>query len=267
MRVLFFGDIVGHVGLSAVSDVLASYKQKLQVDFVIANGENLSKGKGLVYRDYAELAELADAITLGNHYRSKEAIDGYIRYADKLIRPLNVLAYDKGKGSRVFECKGKKIRVTNVLAEAFMSEKVANPIRALDKVVHDGEEAIHIVDFHGESTSEKQIFGYMFDGLVSAVIGTHTHVQTADARILEKGSAYITDVGYCGAYDTVIGFDKDSVIEKIVYGAGKIAVPSSGRACVCCLLMDIDEESGATTYLRPYYFIDGEERAYGESHL
>jgi metallophosphoesterase (TIGR00282 family) len=267
MRVLFFGDIVGHVGLTAVSGVLASIKEKLHVDFVIANGENVSKGKGLLYKDYAELAQFADAITLGNHYHSKDAIDGYIKYADKLVRPLNLLHYEKGEGSRVFECKGVKIRVTNILAEAFMNEAVKKPIDTLDKLVSDCEEAIHIVDFHGESSSEKQIFGFMFDGLVSAVIGTHTHVQTADARILEKGTAYMTDVGYCGAYDTVIGFDKDSVIDKIVYDAGRIYVPTEAPTCVNCLLLDIDEKDGSVTYLRPYYFINGKERNYGESHL
>ncbi len=267
MRILFLGDLVGSIGISAASDFLPLIRQEKGVDFVIVNGENASRGKGLTHDDYERIASFADVITLGNHYRSKEAIDRYINYADKLIRPLNLLHYGKGEGSKVFECKGHKIRVTNILGAVFMTESVENPVSYFEGFLKNVKEGIHIVDFHGEATSEKQWFANYFDGLISASIGTHTHVPTADWRLLPKGTFLQCDAGYCGAYDAVLGFDVGSVIDRFVKDLGRIEVPESGRRVVYGTILDIDEESEKVVGYEPICYLDGKELDYGPSRL
>lgn len=245
MRILFFGDIVGKVGRNAIKKHLPNLVDKYQVDFVIANGENVTHGKGLIEKHYYELLDAGvDAITLGNHYLGKSYIVHYIDDADCLIRPLNITANFGGEGSRVFEVNGIKIRVTNILGVAFMKEDVIQPYLSLKELLKDieGEDSIHIVDYHAEATGEKMCFGYVFDGLVSAVLGTHTHVQTNDARILEHGTAFISDVGMCGAYNGVLGFEKNSVINKTIYGLdSRFDLKDDDQEIVSAVVMDIDE--------------------------
>ena len=253
--------------MSAASDFLPFIREEKGIDFVVVNGENVSSGKGLLHDDYAFLSRFADAITLGNHYHSKGKIDSFIAHAEKLVRPLNLKNYDKGCGSRVFVCKGLPIRVTNILGEAFMKEEVVKPIPLFESFLEDVDEPIHIVDYHGESTSEKQIFAYSFDGAVSAVIGTHTHVPTADARLLPKGTAFQADAGYCGAYDSIIGFDVDSTIDRIVYNLGRLAVPDSGRRVVYGTIIEIDEGSLTAKSIEAICYLDGKELPYGPRYL
>ena len=188
MRILFLGDIVGKIGRNAVKANLPSLIKKHQIDFVIANAENATHGKGLIEKHYEELLSSGvDAITLGNHYRGKYQIDAYIDDALNLVRPLNLLNDFGGEGTKLFDVNGVLVRVSNVLGASFMKEEVKSPYQSLNELLEDikDEDSIHIVDFHAEATGEKMCFGYVFDGRVSAVIGTHTHTQTNDAKILD----------------------------------------------------------------------------------
>lgn len=247
MRILFFGDIVGKVGRSAIKHYLSKLIDKYQIDFVIANGENVTHGKGLIEKHYNELLSYGvDAITLGNHYYSKNRIAEYIDDADCLIRPLNVEKNIGGLGSRVFEVNGVLIRVTNLLGVSFMKEEVIQPYLSLKELMEEtkDEDSIHIVDYHGEATGEKICFGYVFDGQVSAIVGTHTHVQTSDAHILENGTGYISDVGMCGAYNGVLGFERNSVINKTVFGnEARFELKDQDQELINAVVIDVDEVS------------------------
>ena len=248
MKILFLGDVVGKNGREALKKYLPKLRADYAPDFVIVNGENASHGKGLTYNHYIELSNLGvDAITLGNHYNSKKEIYKYIDNATKLVRPLNVKdEYLGGSGSVVFTKNGVDIRVTNLLGEAFMNMNVGvdDPYSRIILETLDKNPCIHIVDFHAESTSEKQILGYLLDGKVSAVIGTHTHVQTNDARILEKGTAFMADAGMCGAANGVIGFEKQSVIDKIVFGKSSLFnISEEDLSIISGVSLDIDEKT------------------------
>ncbi len=247
MKVLFLGDIVGKVGRRVVVNNLEKLVKKYQVDFVIANGENATHGKGLIEKHYYELLNAGiDCITLGNHYLSKDNLLTYIEDADALVRPLNISKRIGGEGSRLFEVHGVKIRVTNILGTAFMKEEVSSPYYSLKSLIDsiESEDSIHIVDYHAEATGEKMCFGYAFDGLVSAVLGTHTHVQTNDAKILKNGTAFISDVGMCGAANGVLGFEKNSVIRVTMFGEkDRFGFDENDQGMVNGVVIDIDELS------------------------
>lgn len=247
MKILFIGDIVGRIGRRILKDKLPFLVDKYQIDFVIANGENATHGKGLVKHHYDELINAGvDCITLGNHYNSKSEISRYIDRVDRLVRPANLLNIFPGEGSILFDVDGVSVRVTNILGTAFMNEPCTTPYLSLLDILNDEEPAtIHIVDYHGEATGEKQCFGYAFDGKVSAVLGTHTHVQTNDAHILENGTAYISDVGMTGYYGGVLGFEKQSVINKTMYSQpGKFQLVESGKGMINAVVIDVDEITG-----------------------
>lgn len=238
---------MGQVGRNAVKHNVEKLVKKYQVDFVIANGENTTHGKGLIEKHYNELIDAGvDCITLGNHYLSKDRINDYINEANNLVRPLNLLNNFGGVGSQTFLVNGITIRVTNVLGTAFMKEEVSSPYAALKELIdsNPNEDSIHIVDFHAEATGEKACFGYAFDGLVSAVIGTHTHVQTNDAKILPNGTAFITDAGMCGAANGVLGFEKSSVINKTLFGStNRFELDTNDTEMINAVILEIDEVS------------------------
>ncbi len=259
MKVLFIGDIVGKIGRRVIKDHLQTFVDKYHIDFVIANGENVTHGKGILRHHYLELVdEGIDAITLGNHYDSKNDIRKFIDTTDRLIRPLNLLHPYPGEGSIVYELDGVTIRVTNVLGSAFMSEEVNNPYYSLIELINNEEKAdIHIVDFHAEATGEKLCLAYALDGKVSAVLGTHTHVQTKDYKILEGGTAYISDVGMTGFADGALGFDKNTVVNKIVYGEqSRFDLPNEGRGLLSAVVLDIDELTGKCKEIFPIYYLE-----------
>ena len=269
MRILFFGDIVGQYGFDAVSDVLSKLVRGLSIDFVIANGENLSRGKGLTYRDYQRLINLGvDVITLGNHYQAKSEIRDYIGNVTSLLRPANIKGDFPGAGTFIFSFDGVEVQVTNIMGQAFIEEEVDNDIETMAEILNHHHSLIHIVDYHGESTSEKQVFASYFDGQVSAVIGTHTHVQTNDAKILPYGTAFMADAGFSGRVDSIIGFDTDSVINKIVLGQeGRFEIPYEGDKEVNCGYLEIDEETGLAKKIEPIRLINGKEVIYGPHNL
>ena len=260
MKILFLGDIVGKVGRRVVVNNLEKLVKKYQVDFVIANGENATHGKGLIEKHYYELLNAGvDCITLGNHYLSKDRILDFIEDADALVRPLNLSKRIGGEGSRLFSVNGINIRVTNVLGTAFMKEEVASPYYSLKSLIDtlQNEDSIHIVDYHAEATGEKMCFGYVFDGLVSAVLGTHTHVQTNDAKILENGTAFISDVGMCGAANGVLGFEKNSVIKVTMFGEkDRFGFDEQDQGLINGVVLTIDETTHKALEIVPIKFLE-----------
>ena len=257
MKVLFIGDVVGKVGRRMIKEKVPYFVSKYDIDFVIANGENATHGKGLMRNHYHELIDAGvDVITLGNHYDSKNDIRRYIDNADRLIRPVNLLHEYPGVGTEIYDLDGITVRVTNLLGSAFMDEQVNSPYLAMLNILAEEEPAtIHIVDFHAEATGEKQCLAYALDGKVSAVLGTHTHVQTNDAKILPNGTAFISDVGMCGYADGVLGDSKETVIPKILYGEkSRFAPPDEGRGLISAVVIDIDEQTGKSKSIFPIYY-------------
>ena len=217
MHILFVGDVVGSIGRAMLAKHLPLLKDKYQLDFIIVNGENASHGKGLIRKHYQELLDAgADVITLGNHYNAKGEIRDYIGDTISLIRPINLKKSYPGVGTSVYQQNQLSIRVTNVLGQAFMNEEVDNPFEAIDSILKTLKPTdLHIIDFHAEATGEKYAMGYAFDGKVTAVLGTHTHVQTNDARLLTQGTAYITDVGMTGPDHGILGVKKENIIKRL----------------------------------------------------
>lgn len=217
LNILFLGDLVGRPGRHGVARFLDSVREKY--DFVIANVENASHGFGLTEKNYNELSEMGiGAMTSGNHIWDKKEVFDYIHKADKLLRPLNYPEKTPGLGSRVFHISEKvSVGVINLQGTVFMSP-IAPPWEVLKEEVKkiQYKTPIILVDFHAEATAEKVSCGYIADRLgVSGVIGTHTHIQTADEKILDGGAAYITDAGFCGAYKSVIGMDIDESVKRL----------------------------------------------------
>ena len=242
-----------------VKEKLPYFVNKYEIDFVIANGENVTHGQGLIKKHYEELIDAGvDVITLGNHYNSKNEITKYLDRVDRLIRPINLRNAFPGEGSALFDLDGITVRVTNILGSAFINEEVNSPYLSMLELLEAEEPAtIHIVDFHGEATGEKQSFAYVFDGKVSAVLGTHTHVQTNDYQILEKGTAFISDVGMTGFKDGVLGFEKNSVIKKNMYGQmSKFEPPEEGKGIFSAVVVDIDDITGLAKQIFNIYYTE-----------
>ena len=242
-----------------VKHYLPQIVEKYGVNFVIANGENATHGKGLIRHHYEELLDSGvDVITLGNHYNSKNELERYIDYTDRLIRPLNLLRNFPGDGSALFDVDGITVRVTNVLGSAFMPEEVNAPYYAISELLKEEETAtIHIIDYHAEATGEKYSIAYAFDGRVSAVLGTHTHIQTNDAKILPNGTAFISDVGMSGFYDGILGFDAQSVVKKNCLGQmSKFEPPTEGRGVMDAVLMDFDDITGLCNSIKPIHMVE-----------
>ncbi len=217
VTILFLGDIVGRPGRELVRQVLPALKKEVQADIVIANAENATHGKGLSKSHFHQLLDAGiDVMTLGNHYAAQPEIKQYLPDTLALIRPENLMTPFPGVGTSVYQVKGKSLRVTNLLGQAFMHETVFNPFDRLQAILQTFTPTdLHFVDFHAEATGEKMAFAYAFDGKLTAIVGTHTHIQTADERILPLGTAYITDVGMCGPYQSVLGVKKEIIIQRL----------------------------------------------------
>lgn len=259
MKILFVGDIVGKSGRNIVINNLPALINKYNIDFVIANGENATHGKGIIENHYNSLLRAGvDVITLGNHYNSKSEINEFINGADYLIRPYNLINDFGGVGTAVYEVGDIRIRVTNLLGEAFMLEEVNNPFDALKEIIDNEEKTeIHIVDFHAEATGEKQALAWAFDGLVTAVIGTHTHVQTHDERVLKNGTGFMCDVGMCGPYNGILGAKREVVIGRL-WNKEKIRyeIESEKGSILSAVVLDIDENNGTTRSIKSIKLID-----------
>lgn len=246
MKILFVGDIVGSPGREAVRKILPLLNKEFNLDFVIANAENSAGGSGLTQKVTQELFDSgADVLTSGDHVWKKREIIQFIDNEPRLLRPLNYPPGSPGRGSGVFKTKkGIKVGVINVLGCVFM-EALDCPFRTIraeiDKL--SAEARIIIVDIHAEATSEKVAMGWYLDGIVSAIIGTHTHIPTADERIFPKGTAYITDCGMCGAADSVIGRKVEDVLIKFVTKIPTRFEVATGNVQLQGVVLDIDEES------------------------
>lgn len=243
MRILFLGDVVAKSGREAVIRNLKSLISEYEADFVIVNGENSAHGKGITEKIYNRLISAgADVITLGNHAFSKKEIVPAIDFCPSLVRPANLEPLDIGRTIVVKEVNGKKIAVVNILCAAFMCPVTEKPVDAMNRLLNKINADIIIADLHGESTGEKMIFAKYFSNTLTAVIGTHTHVQTADERIID-GCAFISDVGMCGAYDSVLGRDCDEMIASQTENRLTKYTPATGPAVVCGCLIETDDET------------------------
>ena len=259
MRFAFFGDVVGRSGREAVTDHLPGLRRQLDLDFVIINAENASAGFGLSENSARQLFDAgADCLTLGNHsWDQKEALT-YIVREPRLIRPLNYppLADAPGRGANLFETQsGKRILVMNALGLVHMAS-MDDPFGAVDKQLEAcplglGADAI-VVDMHAEATSEKMAMGHFCDGRATLVIGTHTHIPTADAQILPGGTAYQTDAGACADYDSVIGMDKEEPLRRFTTRISRDRYkPASGAATLCGVYVESDDRTGLALRIEP----------------
>ncbi len=220
LDILFIGDIVGQPGRDATRQALEQMRKDGFPDVVVANGENAAGGFGLTETIYTELLDFGvSVVTMGNHTWDKQEIMGFIGEADRLVRPLNYPEGTPGRGWTFYTAQGVSVAVINVMGRAFMPT-VDCPFRAVEKalVELDGEAPVVLVDVHAEASAEKMALAWHFDGRVSAVFGTHTHVQTADETILPGGTAYLTDAGMTGPRDSVIGMRRDLSIKKLLTG-------------------------------------------------
>lgn len=250
MRLLFLGDIVGRTGRNAVTEALPGIRESYKLDFVIINGENAAGGFGITESILNDLLDAgADCITLGNHAFDQKETLVYIERQDRLIRPLNFPKGTPGKGSAMVRAKnGADVLVINAMGRVFMTE-LDCPFRAVDNEItacklKSGADVIFI-DMHAEATSEKQSMAYFVDGRATAVVGTHTHAPTADHRILPAGTAYISDAGMCGDYNSVLGMDPDEPLNRFLTKIPRTRYePAMGPATICGLAIDVEDATG-----------------------
>jgi metallophosphoesterase (TIGR00282 family) len=259
MRFAFFGDVVGRAGRDGISDHLPALRRRLGLEFVIVNAENAAAGFGITENTARELFDAgADCLTLGNHsFDQKEALT-YIVREPRLIRPVNypLFADTPGRGSQMFETdSGKRILVINVLGRVHM-DSLDDPFASVDRELEAcplgaAVDAV-VVDMHAEATSEKMAMGHFCDGRASLVVGTHTHVPTADCQILTGGTAYQTDAGACADYDSVIGNQKEEPLRRFTTRiSGGRYKPAEGPATVCGVFVETNDATGLATRVEP----------------
>jgi len=260
MKILFLGDIVGNSGCQAVKNNLPNIIKNHNVDFVIANGENAAKeGVGITENITNELISSGvDVITTGNHVWDQKETYEFISKEKRLLRPLNMFNDLPGKGFEIYNSrKGFKIGVLNLIGNIFM-KKCNNVFETsrnfLKKNKLKNTYDFLIVDFHGEITSEKMALGHLFDGNATLVVGTHTHVPTNDARILKNGTAYLTDAGMCGDYNSVIGMDKQNSLNKFFNKSSIKHFPATGEASLCGVLVDTNKDTGLAKKVNSFIF-------------
>jgi metallophosphoesterase (TIGR00282 family) len=252
VRLLFVGDIFGKPGRRAVERFVPSLRDEHKIDFCIANGENAAAGKGLTPDLVKELTGYGiDVLTGGNHIWHQKDIIPFMGKDDRVLRPINFPPKVPGKGSGIYSVDSKtKIAVISAMGRIFMRE-LDNPFYVIEKEVLELKKKTPIifVDFHAEATSEKVAMGWFLDGTVSAVIGTHTHIPTADERILPEGTAYMTDCGMTGPFDSVIGVKKEVILEMFLTQMPTKHEVASGDVRLCAVIIDIDEATGKSKHI------------------
>ena len=257
MKILFLGDVMGRAGRAAIVERLPGLRTEWGLDFVVVNGENASSGMGLTGEHAkALLAAGADCLTLGDHAFDQKDMLPFIEQENRILRPLNFARLAPGKGARVFsDARGRKVLVAQVLGQVFMKRPFDDPFSAIDTVlkthVLGGAVQAAIVDMHCEATSEKMAMGHWCDGRASLVVGTHTHVPTGDAQILRGGTAYLTDAGMCGDYDSVIGMEKLEPMRRFITGMPKDRfTPAGGPATLSGVYVETDDKTGHAVKVR-----------------
>jgi metallophosphoesterase (TIGR00282 family) len=257
MRILFLGDVVGRSGRQAAIEQLPGLRQRYRLDFVVVNGENAAGGFGISELILMELLDAgADVVTTGNHVFDQRETLVFIERQDRLLRPINFPAGTPGKGVGLFKTKtGADVLVVNAQGRVFMAD-LDDPFRAVERELEacglkTGADAI-LIDFHAEATSEKEAMGHFVDGRATAVIGTHTHVPTADEQILRGGTAYISDAGMCGDFDSVLGMDKQEPLTRFLtkIPTGRFS-PASGEATLCGVAIEADDQTGLARAIAP----------------
>lgn len=243
MNILFIGDIVGAVGREMVREHLPKLKADYQIDLVVANGENAAHGKGITKKIYYQLLSYGvDVITMGNHTFSKNDIYQFIEEADRMVRPANMEPIEYGQHTVVVKVRNKRVAISNLCGEVWMHNVIDSPFYCMEEILNDIDADIYVVDFHGETTSEKIAFTYNFAGRIQAVVGTHTHVQTADERIV-YGTAAISDLGMCGAYTSVLGRDVDEIITRFTTDDKTKFKIALGPGILCGAVVQIHDET------------------------
>jgi metallophosphoesterase (TIGR00282 family) len=252
MRLLFIGDIVGEAGRNMVTRFVPQLRSKKGVDIVVANNENMAGGFGITPETFLEMSQAGvDVMTGGNHTFDKKEGVPVLEEESHCIRPANYPEGTPGRGSTLYTSpRGFKIGVINVMGRTFM-DALDCPFRTADAHYEKlkAQTPVILVDIHAEATSEKVAMGWHFDGRASLVTGTHTHVQTADERVLPGGTAYITDAGMTGPYDSVIGVKKEIVIQKVLTKRGRRFETASGDPWLCGVIVDIDENTGRASHI------------------
>ncbi len=258
MKALFCGDIVGRSGREAVLSHVPELRKRLDLDFVFANGENAAGGFGItpaIARDFYDAG--VDCLTTGNHVWDQREIIAHIGGDPKLLRPINYPKGTPGRGIGVYQARGnRKVVVINVMTRLFM-DPLDDPFQGLEAALAQhrlgrGGAAAIFIDVHGEATSEKQALGYIADGRASLVVGSHSHVPTADARIMPGGTGYQTDAGMCGDYDSIIGMKKDVATQRFVRKMpGERLSPADGPGTLCAVYVELDDDTGHARKVAP----------------
>jgi len=260
MRILFLGDIVGSSGCDALKKNLPQIIKKKEIDFVIVNGENAAdQGVGITEKICKEIFDCGvDAITTGNHVWDQKETLSHIEKESRLLRPENLIKPSPGKGFQIFNTNnGLKVGILNLMGNIFMKKcdnafvEAENFIRK--NILKENYDFL-VVDFHGAITSEKMAIGHFFDGKATLVVGTHTHVPTNDARILENGTAYQTDAGMCGDYNSVIGMDKFNSLKKFFKRETKKHFPATGEASLCGIIVEANIKSGLADKIENFIY-------------
>ncbi len=260
MRIIFLGDVVGKSGCSAIKKYLKNIINEKKIDFVILNGENAAdQGVGITEKISNEIFSCGvDVITTGNHVWDQKETSEHISREKRLLRPLNLTDGTPGNGFEVYSSKtGHRVGVLNLMGNIFMKKcedvfKASSLFIKKNKLKEDYD--FLIVDFHGEITSEKMAMGHFFDGKATLVVGTHTHVPTNDARILNNGTAYQTDAGMCGDYNSVIGMNKENSLNKFLKKDSLKHFPAGGEASLCGVIVDANEKTGLANKIEHFIF-------------
>jgi metallophosphoesterase (TIGR00282 family) len=263
VRLILIGDVVGRYGRKFVQAVLPLIKDKFAPDVVIANGENSAGGMGIIRRTADELFESGiNVLTGGNHiWDKKEALD-LLKSERRVLKPLNFHVSTPGNGSMVYKtAAGHPVVIVSLQGRVFMEAVVDNPFVAMDEFLKKNSHPIVLVDFHAEATAEKQALGFFLDGRASAVLGTHTHVPTADARILENGTAYQTDIGMTGSLDSIIGMKREPIISKFYNGIHQKFEVAGGNQVLDMTLVDVDAQNGKALNIEAHRYY---EATYGQ---
>jgi metallophosphoesterase (TIGR00282 family) len=253
LRLLFLGDIIGEPGRKAVIEMVPKLRQAWGIDFVIVNGENAAAGRGITGRITIDLLRAGVAvITTGDHIWDQKEVNSYIESEPRLLRPINYPVGTPGKGSIVLETAKGKVGVINVQGRTFMQPSLENPFRHIEEEVTRMRAKTHLifVDVHAETTSEKIALGRFLDGKVSAVAGTHTHVQTADEQIFPGGTAFICDAGMCGPDESILGREIHPIIQRFMTSMPTSFPVAKGGVTLHGILVDIDPVSGKATSIR-----------------
>ncbi|HGX0857038.1 TPA: TIGR00282 family metallophosphoesterase [Enterococcus faecalis] len=254
MRILFIGDVVGSLGREALATYVPKLKKKYRPQVTIANGENAASGRGITGKIYKKfLQDGVDVVTMGNHTWDNKDIFEFIDDAKKMVRPANFPEDVPGQGMVFVKVNQLELAVINLQARTFMVP-LEDPFKKAAELVAIARNRTPLifVDFHGETTSEKQAMSWFLDGQVSAVVGTHTHVQTNDARILPKGTAFLSDVGMTGPYDGILGMKREPIIEKFMTALPKrFEVVETGRTILSACILEIDDQTGQAKMIEP----------------